>query len=271
MPTTVTAFPYSGPPRVEVFVQGSTAARVNVYRLSGNGQPVLVRGAIRLAVTDPLAVVDNEAPPGVPVVYSVQELDALGQPTANITSSAVTIAESGTWLSQPLYPERWVKIDQLEGSFASQAFTNEGEHVRPGDREAGLWLGTGKTGVRGTLAFSTDTLADQYTVQSMFGNPGERVPPILCLRSTLPQRLASPLYILVQEPSLQAGDWHAGGELTTWSWGVEQTSMPSPAIVVPGYTYQDLEAAYASSSYTQLQADHQTYSDIERRYDLGGL
>lgn len=252
MATAITGIPYLDPPRVEVLVQGSTATRINVYRLADGASPVLVRGAIRLVVTDPLAVVDHEAPVGVPVVYSVQELDTLGQPTANVASAPVTVQGAGTWLSQPLYPERVVRIDQLDGSLLDHLIEAYGENIRVAGRDLGVWMGSGRGGTKGTLSFAVQAEGDRRTVAAMFGARGEQLPPVLCLRSTLEQRLPQPFYFAVPAFAQRGMDWQAQGVTTIFDWAVEETSMPSPAIVVPEYTYQDLEAAWSGVITTNL-------------------
>ena len=270
---TVTGYPYSStPPRIEVLVQGATSARLTVRRLADGQAPAVVRGAINLVVTNPLAVVDYEAPLGVPVQYQVEEFSALGASLGFSTSAPVTLDVEGTFLHQPLYPERCVRVLHLDASLIEHQVSFAGDHARPGLRKLGVWFGRGRGGTRATLEFATETQTDHDILISMFGVGDEQVPPVLCLRTTDPVRLPMPFYLLAAEPGYKGFDWHHDGQTTIWRWSVEQTTPPAPSIVVPGYTYEDLEAYYAAmaGTYSTLAADHSTYSDVERRYDLTG-
>lgn len=258
-------------PRIQIDVRGLTNPYLTIYRMIDGSRPEIVRGTVRKLVGQVFTIMDEDAPAKVNVTYQVREMTADGDVVLQYTSDYAYMDVEGTWISQPLYSDRVVRVTDLEGSLLKQSIRFRGQNMIVPGRNRSVYMGDGKSGFSSELSFATMTDEAHQTVLDMFGVDEERVPPVLCLRTTMKTNLPAVFYFSVLDVDLEGFNWRWGdGEVTSWTWSVEESIQQSPAVVTPAFTYADLEAAYASGTYLTIENTYATYAAIESDYSLEG-
>lgn len=261
-------------PRVRVRVTGapSGAATLTVWRESRSGTAP-VRAAVEATASDPFTAVDYTVPWNEDVVYWADFFGASGARIASTDREATRVVFFGTVLHQPLDPSRAVAVEMMSASARSVTARFPGEHLQPGGAMLPVWVGQGGGSVDTNLRMRLRSERDRGRAQSMFGTRAEPLPPILCLRTSVPiaQHLPQPYVFLAVDVPWEAWDHFAGGEQSMLDWQVSETTEPALGLVVSPYSYEDLETYFATYADLEADASHDTYEDIEERNDLAGV
>lgn len=150
----------------------SGAVSLKLARLSPSGETAYVRGANprTLVTTDPVTVVDYEAPIGVPLTYAATVMDSGGVESAAATA-VITIASAGcddTWLVDLARPANTLQI--MFESFAELDYgIDAGVHWILARRDPIVTSGLAHTATF-EAAFLTETLAERDTARDALGN-----------------------------------------------------------------------------------------------------
>lgn len=259
-------------PRVEVLFEAFAAGttHVDVFRLAG-GREFKVRSAVKAATAGALSRIDFEVPFGVPVTYRAEMFDAAGMSLGFTDTSSVELDVSGTWVHNPLDPAGGVRVTLLQGAAGMLSRPVSGSVVYPQGRRVGVVVAGQRRGLQDVnLNCFTDTDEDADRFAALVGGYDRTTTPVLCFRtgSDMRIRLPRPLFAAVFDPREVEFDVHLGGSAIEWQMEGTEVSPPTPALVVPLLTRQDINAAYGSRG--ALNADNLTRLAVNRRYDLAG-
>lgn len=259
-------------PRVSVKVSGHPVGAVSltIWRESSVGLK-RVRSSVEASATDPYSVVDYAAPFNEDITYWADYYDTARGYVASSERATTRVVFDGTVLHQPLDPSRAVLVRDLSRSAQVLSARAYGEHVRPGGASLPTWIGQGGSDLATRLNLGLMSDRDRAQAASMFGTRAAQLPPIICLRSSLPLHLPQPFIFLVEDAPWASVDHFAGGEMTELEWDVVETSEPALNLLVSPLSYEDFEAHYAT--YEALEADplNVTYEALEERTDLAGV
>lgn len=258
-------------PRVEIVftsvADGTETA--TVFRVTDD-RTYRVRGGIGVYAAGGFAVVDTEAPFGVQVAYRAEMFNAAGLSLGFTDLATVILDAVGSWIHQPLDPSRNTDLLALMGTAADLVRPFLGELVQPQGRSVPVWVGAGRTGLRGVpLLALTETAEQEQGLRSVFGGYEDRQLPVVCFRSSLPLGLPQPFFGVVVEPRRLDVDTNQGGEALQWQLTADEAAAPAEALAAGVLTYADLEASYAT--YADLEAAYLTYLDMESDFSLAGV
>lgn len=258
-------------PRVEfVFTTvPATTATATVYR-TVDGVPSVVRGAVGVFASGGFAGVDLESPYGVELEYRAECFDADGLTLGFTDPSSVTVGFVGTTVQNPLDATRAVEVRLLKDAAADLVREDEGELVQGGGMETPVWVGFGRQSLRGvSLPMLTSTAVDEQRMLSVFGVPGDRQLPIVCIRTSLSLGLPQPFFALVRAPRRQRVNAANGGEDVQWLFSADEVRPPAIALSSGSLTYLDMETSY--ETYEDIEAAYLTYLDAESDFSLAGV
>lgn len=235
-----------------------------------NGISSRVRGAINVFAAGGFAVVDTEIPFMVDVAYRAELFDADGL-TLGFTDDTIVFCNLDiTFMHNPLNVTVGVQVDPLPSFAADVGSPFEGELVQPSGGGTPVWVGFGRTGLRGvSLDVATDTDSQAADFRSLFGSESLQVPPILCVRTHPKWALPLPFFALVRSPREQRFNVEFGGEIRYWVLQADEVRPPAPALAGPTLTYLDMENTYAD--YEAAEAAYLTYLDAESDFSLAGF
>lgn len=264
----------TGNPWVEVYMApvdiDPAATHVRFWRFS-DGRKWLVRGGVD--VIPGSAVLDWEAPFGVPSQYRLEVFDGAAQ-LGFTDVSQVTLDVSDVWVHNPLVPTGGISLGEfalLGGSFSRNTRPTVGDVVWGEGDVTGTWVGSRRRGLTGApIGFAVESIADADALQAMLGTYETQQLGVLCIRTPPPVRIPRTLFAAVQDPEEQSIniDW-GGGERSNFHFTATEVRPPHPGITTPLLTYTDMSAAF--SLYSALSADIPTYSLSARSYEYAGL
>jgi hypothetical protein len=260
-------FPDDDPcPRVGITITGlslTAESVVTVWRTSPGEARTAVRGLRRTKVVDATYVVDYEAPLARPVTYT---LEVAGPVQPGITTATVTVPSDRVWMQDPLAPHTAVPVatwdDGADTWFSSAAFAeigypDPGTLVRVMGSRYGTALGGGRWG-------ASNVPFDVYTSAIEAAN---RVRTLLEAASPLLVRTIAPVspplpalaYVRADATEQPVDSLWEGGTVTYWSLRGDLVAAPSINLLVPTWTYIQVEALW--ETYTAAQARGGTYLD----------
>lgn len=270
-------------PRVEITVTGLDPvgpSRVTVWRSTVGGKRRAVRGWKNRLVFGSDIEIDYEAPLGREIRYDLQVIS--GAVTPLRVTATCTLAATEGLIQDPLVPSSNVPLVDFSGSgiptptLAPSAFRkltydmgSSQERVLGSDTPVGF---AGQRMVAAGVDFST--LTDSAEQGTALRNLLMTAYPILV--RPLPEwgDLPDLLYLDVPQPTEEPLNAHTGGTLTRWTLAGDQVTPPSLSVVVPLWTYdqvQDLFAAYTYAYRESLAVGiNATYMDDQRDPTLGG-
>lgn len=270
-------------PRVEITLTGLDPvgpSRVTVWRSTVGGKRRAVRGWKNRLVFGSDIGIDYEAPLGREIRYDLQVISGAGTPL-RVTATCTLAATEGL-IQDPLVPSSNVPLVDFSGSgiptptLAPSAFRkltydmgSSQERVLGSDTPVGF---AGQRMVASGVDFST--LTDSAEQGTALRNLLMTAYPILV--RPLPEwgDLPDLLYLDVPQPVEEPLNAHTGGTLTRWTLAGDQVTPPSLSVVVPLWTYdqvQDLFAAYTYAYRESLAVGiNATYMDDQRDPTLGG-
>lgn len=270
-------------PRVEITLTGLDQvgpSRVTVWRSTVGGKRRAVRGWKNRLVFGSDIGIDYEAPLGREIRYDLQVISGAGTPL-RVTATCTLAATEGL-IQDPLVPGSNVPLVDFSGSgiptptLAPSAFRkltydmgSSQERVLGSDTPVGF---AGQRMVAAGVDFST--LTDSAEQGTALRNLLMTAYPVLV--RPLPEwgDLPDLLYLDVPQPTEEPLNAHTGGTLTRWTLAGDQVTPPALSVVVPLWTYdqvQDLFAAYTYAYRESLAVGiNATYMDDQRDPTLGG-
>lgn len=279
----VTARTGSPTPRVEVTVDGLDpvgASRVTVWRSTVGGKRRAVRGWKNRLVFGSDFEIDYEAPLGREITYDLQVVSGSVIPPQVRATAFLDVSEG--LIQDPLIPSSHVPLVAFSGSgipiptLAPTAFRkltydmgSSQERVLGSDTPVGF---AGQRMVASGVDFST--LTDSAEQGTELRNLLMTAYPILVRPLPSWGDLPDLLYLDVSQPSEEPLNAHMGGTLTRWTLAGDQVTPPSLSVVVPLWTYDQVQEVWEGYTYATLQAAavamDATYLDDQRDPTLGG-
>lgn len=248
-PTVAVRNDWSPVPRIEVkFPALSTGAKAaTVYRIA-DGRTMRVRGGVKVTSLGAVAVVDYEAPNGVPSSYRAEMFaDTAATISLGFTQTVTaTLAFEGTSIHQPLDPSLSVKVDALQGTAETLVRPVTGSSTLPEGSELPTWIGGPRQGLVGVpFVFLTQTLEDADKLQAILGVYGQSQVGVMCIRTPPPMRIPRTFFAGNLDGLTETAiNVHAGGEYVKYTFTADEVSPPAAGIVRPPVRRADLDAAY---------------------------
>lgn len=269
----LTPFTNAAPvPRVEVLLTGLPAGTVTVRR-QADGRTFDVRGGVRIStVGGAVSVLDFEAPFQTPSVYRAEMFNPAGDPIGFSPSATTTLDVADYWIQQPLDPSLAVRLNLRGDAGGSVSRPAPGEVVWAEGATAGTWFGGRRRGVVNiSLDAVTDTLEDATMLSSIFGTYETEQIPIACIR-TPPGLLRIPrvLFAVIPEPDEEDMTVRFGGTQTIFRLRGTEVQPPTPGLVTPLVTWDDLAAAYPGG-WSAVAAAYPDWLTASRDYSIAGL
>jgi hypothetical protein len=255
--------------RVEITIADlyPAEATVTVYRtVDGFRRPV--REGENLVVIGTDAVVDYEAPLGRVITYELEITAglALGGPGA---SGTVTLTPAGSygWIQDPLDPASAIKLYGDVGPNGESALTDQSVHNLAYAADVSLIpiMGSsepvaliGQRMVASKIPFNILTDAAEHTtnLRDLLMQA-----PLVLIR-TLPTwgtALPALCYCAPPEPTEDPINAPYGGTLTSWSFETGLVAPPRMKLVVPIWTYGDVQALWTTYQQAQTALSGKTY------------
>lgn len=268
------AEPLADGPWAGVTLRGLEAgtAVLTLWRTAG-GQRLPVRGARKLEAVDSVYVIDYEAPLGQAVTYDVEFLE--GPDTgANVPPAAVTVASECGYIHDPLDPSVVVKVwasraPNGEAVLAGPAFA---ELQRSADVAVHHVLGSSLPVAIGgqrrapsgvDLSLLTDAEAENTKLRDMVKQAAVLV--VRPLPGWLGDALAPVVHLavpdVVEVPLTARLPQTVGRYLTRWTIVGDQVRASTASVLIALFTYQDVEALFATYAQKQASAGGGTYLD----------
>lgn len=247
MASTVTAFEDMAPsPRVVVDIDDADlhadCVTATVLQVSKWGQVPVNREP--RAVAGGLVVTDYEVPPGVQVVYKVQQFDGAGVDVGLVLSltAQVDIPFGRVVVQDPFAPADAVMLDG-EASFAGQRPRSRPTKVYQAGTRSFAMSGLASALQQVALHCYTDADADTDALTLIVEQP------VVLIRTHPRMGLPGSFYATIPAPTPDVSD-HArfGRETTLWVMAGDEVSRPSIDVLVPIYSY-DRFKAYLDEKY----------------------
>lgn len=246
-------------------------AVLTVWRTAGGAREA-VRGGRALAAVDSAFVLDYEVPLGVPVSYEV-EVTAGPDTGAAVRAADLTVLSDCGYIHDPLDPTVAVPVwawraPNGEPGLAGTAFrsltrsADVATHNVMGSRLPVAIGGQRRAPSGVDLSVLTDAEAQNTRLRDMLDNssvlvartlPGWALPMPPVAYVALPEVVEVPL-----TANLPAG---AGRYLTRWEMVGQVVRPASAAVLIALFTYQDVEALFATYAQKQASAGGGSYLD----------
>jgi hypothetical protein len=256
-------------PRVDVtvtdLVPGDSV--VNIWRTAdGTREPV--RGARGALVNGSAYFTDYEAPLNRTLSYSVEVLSGAAAADAG-TGASTTLTSSTWWIQDPLVPSSAVPLGVRSDGTGYPCLTSAA--LASLERKAGVQV-IPVMGSTRPIAITGQRLAAAGVDFSMFTKAAEattrlrdllRQAPILLVREAggigdaLPGALYTAVPSVVEAPKTVP----LGGTLTRWELSGDTVAAPAMNILVPVWTYGDVEAIFSTYQQAQDAKGAKTYLD----------
>lgn len=254
----------------------SAPSVVTVWRSSPGGKRRAVRGFRRRTVVGADYVTDFEVPLGRTVTYELEVHSGAWVPFA--LSGQVTIDSTVGYVQDPLVPGTAVAIERVDAKAGPVL-------AAPSFRNLVNSIGMSVTAILGSdepVALAGQRLANadvEFTLVTDAAEVSTALRTVLrtafpvCIRP-LPSWGPLPDVIYLAPPDIIERPLGAvlGGTLTRWACGGDTVAPPSMSILVPIWSYADVEALYATYSDAQARATSRglTYLDDLKDPTLGG-
>jgi hypothetical protein len=229
-------------PRVQVLftaLSGGTK-RITVRRTVG-GRTMEVRGGINLYAVGGASVLDLEVPFGVPATYQAEQFDADGTSLGMTKTATIVVETTDSWVTQPLSPTLAVQVRVRIPSTNTLAWESPGDTVWTQGAAVGRVINGQRSGLKGiSLLLRVDPAsADEFI--AMWGGYDSTYPAVVCIRTPPNVPLPPVLFLGCRAPKrLTAG----ANKLVQYQLDGDEVAPPSPGLVIPPLTRDDIDAAY---------------------------
>lgn len=256
-------------PRVEVTLTGLTAGDsvINLWR-TADGQREPVRGARGVTVNGSAFFTDYEAPLNRELSYDVEVLS--GSAVADIgTPAYVTVASSTWWIQDPLVPGSAIPLGVRSDGTEYPCLTAAALSAL--ERKAGVQvipiMGSSKP-----IAITGQRLAEAGVDFSMFTKAAEastqlrnllQQGTVLLVRkgAELGDALPGSVYTAIPSVVERPVTVPIGGNLTRWDLTGDTVAAPAMSVLVPIWTYGDVQALFETYQQAQDAKGAGTYLD----------
>jgi hypothetical protein len=231
-------------PRVQVlFTALATGTeRITVRRTVG-GRTMEVRGGIDLFAVGGATVLDLEVPFGVPATYQAEQFDADGTSLGMTKTATIVVETTDSWVTQPLSPTLAVQVRVRLKSTETLGWESPGDTVWTQGAAVGRVINGQRSGLKGiSLLLRVDPAsADEFI--AMWGGYDSTFPAVVCVRTPPNVPLPPVLFLGCRAPKrLTAG----ANKLVQYQLDGDEVAPPSPGLVIPPLTRDDIDAAYAT-------------------------
>jgi hypothetical protein len=244
---------------------------ITVWR-QATGRQLPVRGGINLAVAVGVALIDPEAPSGVPALYVAQMFDIDGVFIGTTGTAQITLRSPDTWVQNPFDPSGAItcRVGIDTGRTVTLGATLSA--VYPAGRRAGIGIGGQRFGIPNVpVHLYGDTIEQAEALDDMFGtrNGDLGLPPFLVVRfsAKLAKRLMlpQPLILGVSAPTRTLINAAGGGQKPGWDVSGPELDPPAAALAEAIYSRDDMDAGFVSrdardSAYTSRLAMDTDYN-----------
>jgi hypothetical protein len=257
-------------PRVELVgtLFPPNAVTATYYRSDGS-RTWKVRGGVDRSVAGGVALIDWEAPFGVPVMYRAEMFDENGVSIGFTDSATITLDVSDVWVQHVLEPSIAVLWSFTDRAVAELSRPTPGGFAQVEGAAVQKWVGSRRTGLTGVnLSGVTEDLADAAVFDSMFGTYEQARIPILVFRAPPLLRLP-PTFVAQVDVVRQPMSIATVPEFDVWELQGTEVEPPAVGLVEASLTWDDLAAAY--STWDEVAAAYGSWLDASRDYSLAGL
>lgn len=266
-------------PRAGVVVDGLDASgpsRVTLWRSSPGGKRRPVRGWRNRLVYGADYVEDAEVPLGRPVTYELQVIS--GAVIPDVVAAVVSVPSEVGYIQDPLLPLGMIPVTNAGDLDAAASLTNAAFAALQYEVEQSV---TSILGSDERVALTGQRLAMSGVDFSVLTEAAEQSTALRNLLRSTALVLVRPLpswgplpdvfYTVPAVAEMPSYDAY-GATLTTWQLTGDQVAPPSINIIVPIWTYADVEALWATYADQQAAAVARsaTYLDDLRDPSLGG-
>lgn len=257
-------------PRVEVLARAfNSGADTVVFYRADPTRTWTVRGGVSRSTAGGVALVDWEAPFGVPITYRAEMFDASGASLGFTDSASIILDINEVWIQHVLEPSIALRYNLTNEALQELKHEQSGSFLSIQGAPVATWVGSRRTGLTGVdLSGWTDTFEDAGILASMLGTYEQPRVPIVVVRAP-PVYQLPPTFIAVIELARVPFDTHVGGEMNKWSMTASETNPPAVGLVEATLTWDDLAAAYGS--WDEVAAAYSSWLDASRDYSLAGL
>lgn len=258
-------------PRVQVVISDLPTGTVTVSR-TAEGRTMAVRGGVRVSTTGGVvAVMDFECPFRTETVYKGEMFSPLGVSLGFTPSVTTMLHVFDYWIQQPLDPSLSVRLD-LDISTADKLSRKaRGEVVYAQNAMLGRYIGGTNRGLQGvSITTSTHGEPDTIMMRAIFGTYDTPQLPVVLVRSP-PGILRIPrvLFLAVPDPLEVDFTVRLGGDVTDWLLEGDEVLPPTPGLIVPILTWDDLAAANPSG-WDSLKFTYDDWIDASTDYTIAG-
>lgn len=257
-------------PRVELVARefAANAVTATFYRSDGT-RTWTVRGGVSRSVAGGVALIDWEAPFGVPVTYRAEQFDSAGLSIGFTDSASIILDTEEVWIQHCLEPSIAVRYNPTDKALEKLEHGQDGSFLTVLGAPVATWIGSRRTGLENIdLAGWTDTFEQAAILSSMLGTYEQPRVPIVVFRAP-PKYQLPPTLVAVIELVRVPFDTPFGGEINKWSMTATETNPPAIGLVEATLTWDDLAAAY--STWDEVAAAYSSWLDASRDYSLAGL
>jgi len=257
-------------PRVEIlgFLFPPAAVTATYYRSDGS-RTWTVRGGVNRSVAGGVAVLDWEAPFGVPVSYRAELFNAAGLSIGFTDSASITVVTDEVWVQHVLEPSIAVRWSFTDRALAELSRPTAGGFAQVEGASVQKWIGSRRTGlVQVNLSGVTENLDDAAVFDSMFGTYEQARVPILVFRAPPVLRLPA-TFIAQVEVVRQPMSIATVPDFDVWELVGTEVEPPAVGLVEATLTWDDLAAAY--DTWDEVAAAYGSWLDASRDYSLAGL
>lgn len=271
-PPLLTAMPDGGPvPSVEItLIDVEVGTRVvTLYRIA-DGRQFLVRGGIRKFAVGGAAVVDWEAPFGVPISYRA-EFFADDDATVSLgfsEAATVVLDVQRAWIHQPLNPGLSVSPTMLWGTALERTRETSGDLVWTQGADVATWVGGTRRGAQDiafTLLFDP---AGADAFHRLLGGYSEQQPAVLCIRAPEAMRIPRTFYGAVPSVKETSLNRPGEGEAVQIDFTATEVRPPAPGLVAALLRRMDIDTVYPTRA--ARAAAYLTRLDRDSDYSLAG-
>lgn len=257
-------------PRVEVTVDGlSTGTTVfNVWR-TADGVRKVVRGARNRSTVGSDFLVDYEAPLGRSILYEVEVVSGV-EYLAPVTNASTTLTSATWWIQDPLVPSSAIPLAVSSQDSAIPCLTAAAVKALEYSADVTIIpiLGSpepvalmGGRQLAGNVDFSMFTRAAEAT--TTLRNLIQQT-PLLLVRTNGVRNDGVPAlaYFVSAKPVEQPVTVAFGGTLTNWQLQGDLVAAPSLNVLIPIWTYGDVQALWATYQQAQTTLAGKLYLDV---------
>lgn len=257
-------------PRVELVATlfAANAVSATFYRSDGS-RTWTVRGGVRRSVAGGVALIDWEAPFGVPVSYRAEQFDASGLSVGFTDSASIVLEIDEVWVQHVLEPSIAVLWSFSNDAIDSLERPAEGNFMQVEGAAVAKWVGSRRTGLTDVnLSGVTENLTDAAIFDSMFGTYEQPRVPILVFRAPpvlrLPPTLIAQVQVVRSPLSIATVP-----DFDVWVLKGTEVEPPAVGLVEATLTWDDLAAAYGT--WDEVAAAYSSWLEMSRDYELAGL